>query len=246
MLTWPKLSAQFEPTNGKSQTIGRLTFPAYNEFANYLIISCKLPMSMSRTMDTSTASRSMSSNMTSNFGMQALKVEGFFTPLNISIYMAYTSFLPEKSTPSLQCHPRETHPLHHIWAFLLIIPSHLLLFLFMLTTSFHLFDFRPLLSSLLKFYFQDILAPPSFKYKCTLSLIDNLKSGLTFTRLLVVQDYLLLIQYFLSFYFFSICITPCNAANHPFHDDLGTYNVPSTHDNFHQPPTTAAQLTTSP
>ena len=133
--------------------------------------------------------------------MQTLKVEGFFTPSNISIYMAYVSFLPERSTPSLQCHPRETCP--HIWAFLLIIPSHLLLFLFILTTSFHLFDFRPLLSSLLKFYFQDIPAPPSFKYKCTLSLIDNLKSRLTFTRLLVVQDYLLPIQHFLAIPFIS-------------------------------------------
>lgn len=102
MLTWPKLSALYEPTDGKSQTVGRLTSPAYDEFANYLIISCKPPMTMSRTMDTSTASRSMSSNMTSNFGMQTLKAEGFFTPLNISIYMAYTSFLPERSTPSLQ------------------------------------------------------------------------------------------------------------------------------------------------
>ena len=34
--------------------------------------------------------------MTLNFGMQTLKVEGFFTPLNISIYMAYASFLPER------------------------------------------------------------------------------------------------------------------------------------------------------
>ena len=48
------------------------------------------------------------------------------------------------------------------------------------------------------------------------------------------------------FYLFSICITLRNAANHPLHDDLGTYNIPSTHDDFHQPPTTAAQLTTSP
>jgi len=44
---------------------------------------------------------------------------------------------------------------------------------------------------------------------------------------------------------FFICITPCNTADRPPHDNLGTYEVSSTFEGFQQPSASTVRPTTS-
>jgi len=50
---------------------------------------------------------------------------------------------------------------------------------------------------------------------------------------------------FQIFNMFSICITPCNTADRPPHDNLGTYEVSSTFEDFQQPSASTVRPTTS-